>query len=742
MASPLSSLNSEDLDALALRIGEDGEHRFAEAFAELRERLLLFEPLALLAGLSLYQLTATPGKNTPRIGRDPLYQHHAELLQALILQSRQEEFPWMPTFPDLPEFVDLTDLVSRMSFVRRIVPADNQADGERRRLQENMRLETQALRNWGYPHQMRQISTDLFAPMDDRVYAETGVRLVDLLVMCQRIVEQAYQRIFEHFRRLHPVAKARSIPALCKALSDSLQDAQALEAVLTGLNPGITLADAKEQMLHYFHLLTPDIYTFTPDDFLAAYPNPTDQEALLSVLRRWSLKFGELADQTAQHFFLNNPIWTRPMIRLEGDRFFCPIPDLFHSFGLEMMEAVIRDHPALWEAYGQRRGRYLEDETARLFTEAFPSATIFQGSQWRDPDDPAVEWENDLLVLLDAYLIVVEAKAGRLADRARRGDIASLRREIAELLVHPSQQSSRFAEYLARHPQLHRFNTRRGIENVVDTRAVRRVIRLNVTLNSLGSIGSRWPALNDAEFVAALEDLAPTIALADLLSIFELLDGQCQKLHYLVRRAEFERHAVYDGDEIDLLALYVQTGFNMGEVEFTRVPLWISDKHESLESFFMHRTTGTVTKRPQFAMSRWWRDLVAMVEERRAPRWTMAGLQLLNVSHQDQFRFERRFKGHQHIVRTCWKNPRHQDMVFGTFGPPQRRQTVVGLAHRCLSKAELRDKIQYAGEVALERTDMQDVLVIGVNVEEPHPPASIILHMSKVDLPSEEKTGG
>ena len=58
-------------------------------------------------------------------------------------------------------------------------------------------------------------------------------------------------------------------------------------------------------------------------------------------------------------------------------------------------------------------------------------------------------------------------------------------------------------------------------------------------------------------------------------------------MHYLVRRGEFERNAVYSGDEIDLLALYVQTGFNIGESEFERVPLLLEDKHECLESFLM-----------------------------------------------------------------------------------------------------------------------------------------------------------
>src|SRR5215213_5906641 len=190
ISSPLSSWTSDERDAFARQIGGAASHQFEGAFADLQERLLQFEPLSLLATLSLYQLTAPPGRRTPRIGREPLHQHHVELLQALILRHRRDNFPWMPTFPDLAAFADLADLTSRMFFVRRIAPADSPPDGERRQIQESIRLQTQAVRNWGYPHQMWRIVADLFAPLNDRIETETGVRVADLQVMCRGIANQ------------------------------------------------------------------------------------------------------------------------------------------------------------------------------------------------------------------------------------------------------------------------------------------------------------------------------------------------------------------------------------------------------------------------------------------------------------------------------------------------------------------------------------------------------------------------
>jgi hypothetical protein len=286
MTSPWSSLSPAERDAVAQHIGADGSRRFDDAYAELQGRLTQFEPLSLLAGLSIYQLTLPAERRTLRIGREPLHQHHAELLQALILQHPQTAFAWMPTFPDLPAFVDLVDLASRMFLVRRIGPADDRQDGERRRIQEGIRLETQSVRNWGYPHQMRRITVDLFGPLDERIQTAFGVRVVDLMEMRRRIVELAYGRIAEHLRRIQPIASARSIPALCRAFSDSENDAWAIEATLIALNPGISLTDAKEQLLHWFHLHTPDIYTFTVDEFCAAYSNPVNRTALLSALGR------------------------------------------------------------------------------------------------------------------------------------------------------------------------------------------------------------------------------------------------------------------------------------------------------------------------------------------------------------------------------------------------------------------------------------------------------------------------
>ncbi len=54
----------------------------------------------------------------------------------------------------------------------------------------------------------------------------------------------------------------------------------------------------------------------------------------------------------------------------------------------------------------------------------------------------------------------------------------------------------------------------------------------------------------------------------DLESVFETLSLEIERCHYLSRRVELEQNANYLADELDLLAIYVETQFNLGEDEF------------------------------------------------------------------------------------------------------------------------------------------------------------------------------
>jgi len=136
------------------------------------------------------------------------------------------------------------------------------------------------------------------------------------------------------------------------------------------------------------------------------------------------------------------------------------------------------------------------------------------------------------------------------------------------------------------------------------------------------------------------DPMAPSMSLADLEVVFTLLENEIQCLHYLVRRSEFEKHKNYTGDELDLLAFYLDTGFNVGEFEFSQEPINISMKSKELDPYFTGIARGVAVDKPKLKITKWWKDIIDMLIVRKPKLWAEMGYILLNVSLEDQKKFE------------------------------------------------------------------------------------------------------
>jgi hypothetical protein len=312
---------------------------------------------------------------------------------------------------------------------------------------------------------------------------------------------------------------------------------------------GLNLQEAKVMLMSHSELFLPEVFILTADDFLNSYPGEVNEDALLQIVESWSIPMGSLKQDNPEYFFLANPVWERPIIKLDGGSYFLPLAGLFYGFCLELAERIVESDPSLQSKYKERRAVFLEEYTENLFRNAFPTAQVFRGNLWRDPET-GKDFENDLLVLIDSYLIIIEAKSGRISDPARRGAELRLERTINDLLIEPAKQAELFAQYLKGHPGRHSFSTRRATANDVYLSSIHHIIRLNVTLDLLANLHARWTDLRAAGFIPHDLDIGPTMSLAELQSVFDVLDAACEKIHYLVRRAEFEVNATYFADEI------------------------------------------------------------------------------------------------------------------------------------------------------------------------------------------------
>jgi hypothetical protein len=365
----------------------------------------------------------------------------------------------------------------------------------------------------------------------------------------------------------------------------------------------------------------------------------------------------------------------------------------------------------------------LEDDIERLFLLAFPSAQVYRGSLWHDTSTQK-DFENDLLVLLDSYQIVVEAKSGKVSDPARRGAVSRLEGEIKKLMVEPSIQAKRFAEYLERNRGKHRLNTRAGSVNAFDNSNCHETLRLSVTLDILANLQARWTDLRRAGLIAEDADLGPTMSLTDLELVFDLLGLSCEKIHYLARRSEFERNARYLADETDLLAFYIDNGFSIGDSEYDGTPLLIYGMSEILDPYYMQQWTGEKAPKPARRYTKWWKKILERMEQQPVARWTEIGYMLLSLGFEEQVFFEKEFRRVQRMVRkNSWVLGDTNAYVFLT-GAEQHRNAVIGVAYKKVSTEQRNNMLREATVPAFDRESIKRALVIGVDVEstgEPFP---------------------
>lgn len=740
MSLPFEGMTEDKVVELIKKFGEQYNQQFATSFEALQQQIINVDPCSLLALFAYYDLTASPGVSREWTEDNPILQHHVEFLQGLLLQHSQDAFNLKPASPQ--DFVEFRQLVQDVTWgfpMKRLALVDSSTPVEQRQqiiTLETIRMDTQAVRNWGYPQQIKRIVSGLFSSLDDAIEQETGVRLACLIEMWFKVIDIVEYRINQHRNLILPALRAKNIEAVIKKYHQAFPEFTSSPDELLHFvkEKNLNIDNLRAIIFSHSDLRLKDIYTITTKTFVDAYPKTVDLEALKNVLNIWTLSFGELSNWNPEHLFLGNPVWQKPLINLEDGTYFCPVITLFINYLTDLMEAVIKPYPELYKKYEERRGKFLEEEIYQLFHQAFPSARIYRGSEWLDPATKK-SFENDLLVLLDSYLLVVEAKSGRVTESTRRGAIKSLKKILKKLLVEPSIQSKRFSDYLKNNPGLHKFKNRQGELNEVDNSKVREVIRLSVTLESLGTLFCRSTDLKQAGLIPYDVEMSPTMSLSDLEIIFEILEGGCEKLHYLLRREEFERNAGYVGDEIDLLAFYLDTGFNIGEAEVTQKGLHLLGMSNIFDPFFMRELPESETPKPKRKLTKWWKRIIQQIELRQFERWTEVGYVLLNFAYDEQVKFERGFNKIKKVVNKFWQFQftEYNNSFLLTNKTFPERGAVVGYAYKNIDR-ETRNKVikNVVGE-AMNISKVSRVVVIGVDVERNDYPYSVATYCLSED---------
>lgn len=477
-----------------------------------------------------------------------------EVLQALSLMQilPRKSIPASPGSMHrfLPEMPKCTYAFIRMQQVR------YPADPEREALIRKVRMQTIFYRNLFIKEDCETVVRSIFRHIDALTIKELGFAFSEMFSALVALAVKVEQRLNEYLDKARDGLKAQS-------------EADALKSIefFCTISPVARRAWARCKK----HCVTLDDFrwgAFQLSELCHAWPYMLDKfelrnafgEATVVFFERISLRPGELASANPEHFFMNNPVWRRPFVALDEHTLFLPLPNLVYGFPFQIFEQFLKGRPALEQAYSDARAGFLENMIETHISTGMPSAKTYQRVMWRD-DTTGTLYENDVVALIGNTIFLFEAKSGKLDDAARRGGELSLMTNFKELFVEPGKQARRLENYLntkRNDARLWVKDTNEAVLLDLDTPKV--VHKFSVCIEHFAALTS---AKHNLKALGAIKDenaWAPVLSLGELMLVWRHLDTEVSFFHYLTRRATLEETIDFEGDEQDILSMYLING--------------------------------------------------------------------------------------------------------------------------------------------------------------------------------------
>lgn len=739
--NPMDGVPMEERRKVIREMGIKAEADFQIEFPKLQDWFKKYDALYLLSFAQFYFSSSPEGINREvRDGHLDFYHHYLELLQAFAL-TMDRNVTVQPLQDDAGELVKELKKVSELMSKRGFAIPEEIADEELHKhfVIQTIRNQTAAIRNSFYPFQIKRYYSDILSNLVSEFETYYGLNPVTMLICLEKMGDELNDRLNIHLNKVRQFFKEKNykkiFEAYHSAFPDTVKGSEEGQEKLyeqMGKNP----ETLKASLVAHSDLKLGNIFTFTIDEIAKLYGDETKKDKLKSIFNHWSLKFGDLSNRNYEHFILDNPVLKKPFIAMGDDKYYSGVLGiLFHLIPMIIEGLVTNMGQGVKEKYERTRAKYLENEVEKLFRNGFPDAFISSNNKWID-DLTGQIFENDLLLTIDNFCIVVECKAGFVDPPARRGAELRLIDTFEDLILKPSQQANRIIDYLKTRNGISKFNDGSGKEIQIDSSKIKYFIPLSITFEQLGSISANLKQIIEAGFIDASNPLVPSISLGDLEIIFELLKTQLQKIHYFLRRSQIEKNMDYDADELDLLAFYINNAFAIGEAEFDRIPMNLNMMFGELDYYFLAKQDGVTVPKPAMKFSKWWSDILNVIEKKKIGYWVETGCILLSIQNKDQENFEKRFK---HLLKkvATGKAKNKYNWLSLQSGPERRKFLIVGFPYfpnLFQNKEDRNSMIAGILEQANESLDCEGMLCIGVSAEQLHYPYSFLAYYPNEEL--------
>ena len=693
-----------------------GIGEFPQKIERVREQFRCFSPPGIMATFAHYAfLVGVDDSGTEQKSVwEEINQHHAELLQAILLSIPREEWGQKAPTPEVIQvLIDSLPKLSDTFFHQRLLEAQEITDEQEavvRSLQDRVRLHTQLVRNWGYPSHVMAIARELYQPLDEQFSAFHGFAISALIDVMQSLVTELRCRGERHFEILQKAAEGKNARGVFARYCESVPEIEeSFDEIFAAVPSGINREGAIALVMALLNNGLEEQATFDSEEVAALTGrNPEVAERILQAI---SLSPAKLVDTDPQHLFIGNPVWNAPGIDLGGS-FLVAMPQIFFSH-VHPIVSRLCGQARLNSELERQRARFVEQKLGEALKAALPGATILSNVKWQADGK---EFETDRLAIIDRMVVIAEAKSNHLTPAGLRGAPDRVRRHVKDLVLTPSVQSHRL-ERLIHDAQAGDETADRTVRELeIDPSIVDRVIRLSASLDDLSPVWSEEENLKKVGWIPADHVLAPTLTIADLMCVVDILDNPIQFLHYVNERGFIQKSLALYGDEMDSLGLYLQTGFNLAQIEEEYDFLVTVGLSTSIDQYYESGDLGISVPKPGARLSKLFRAIIRRLSRNRPHGWTTAGMHLLDsTDYSEQLRVEKELLRLRRYVRRKYRKPNHRNSLV-LVPPKHRKAAVIFYLYPNQLRAIRHSAMQQLAQQVMVEYQCNEVCVIARNI--------------------------
>ncbi len=607
-----------DVDGYRLEV-ENGVKEFDNDFdslVDLIKELPPFDTLSVISDTCL--LTA----GFLQAGDDPLVDVNLELLQALFLIYGDDRCTKPLCVESVVRLNKLCSVVTRNHDHYRSYIADKKHIDEVnvQLTLSGMRINSQYYRNWGYVQDVTEAMLEVVSPINEYILSFTGIDLNGLLELSAYFqspikIEGELAELIEKYR-IEKVSREEVIEYLVENINLNRESQYSYYSIDSILN-GTTLSES----------------------------------TVVKLLSMLSCSMSSISTLNRKSLFSNNPIWGKPLIKINNQKFLLPVPNIFNSFVIDIIFKLFnqlenKPKQKAIDSFQRRRGKYVEEKTEELFREAFPRGESYRGHYL----ESIGTFEKDVLFKYGDVLFIIEAKSNKMTTGVRRGDFKCVEEYFEDTIVKGHKQTNDLKKLIEKGDTL-RLPSATEEDLVLEPGEIKKVFRIVVMFTDLYGMQTNYRDLTGITGCIG-GDLA-IFSILDLKVVFEVLRCPSERLDYLIYRSEMEKSVNFKGDEMDLLGVYLTNRMRFDFDKYANSIVLADDSSSAIDLFkrkqWLEKAEATP---PKVEITPYWMSLIDKLEHKLgdASRSTMDVL--YSVTYDEQVHLDSR-------VEQCKLDVRH-----------------------------------------------------------------------------------